>query len=73
MRAFESVEKQVFRQLGSGLRPGFTNFMRKIGGLWCFFDAHVLEKTIKKRKSSDSVRLFRQAERPSLRAFFCIG
>ncbi len=50
MSLLESVEKQVFRQFGSGLRSGFTNFMRKIGGLRCFFAAHVLEKTLKSEK-----------------------
>jgi hypothetical protein len=31
----------------SGLRAGFTAFLRKISGLWCFFPAHVREKTIR--------------------------
>ncbi len=67
---FESVEKQVFQQFGSGLRPGFADFMRKIDGLRCFFAALLLEKTIEKRKSPTMVGLFRQAENHPLGWFF---
>ena len=36
------------RQFGSGLQAGFTVFLRKTGGLWCFWSAHVRPKTIYK-------------------------
>ena len=41
------------RQFGSGLRAGFTDFLRKIGGSRCFFPAHVREKTSHRKKPAD--------------------